>query len=158
MPRAVLSESVTRPADRSPADPPLADSSLADRFGGLTAHTILAGHDIAATAAAKRRIHRLTQAHAIDLESGAVAATAAAHGLPFVVIRAICDPADRDLPPAALLALGPHGAIGLGRVLRSVLANPRQIPALLALARDARTARRALLQLAARGGVDRPPS
>ena len=137
VPRAVLSDGVT-----SRANP-----SLAQSFGGLTAHTILGGRDVAADAAAKRRLYAATQAHAIDLESGAVAAMATAQGLPFIVIRAICDPAERDLPPAALIALGPHGTIRPWRVVRSAFAHPGQIAGLLALARDARLARRGLLRL-----------
>ncbi|MDR3530287.1 MAG: hypothetical protein P4L90_07030, partial [Rhodopila sp.] len=90
------------------------------------------------------------QAHAIDLESGAMARVAEAHGLPFIVVRAICDPAERDLPPAALVALDPEGGIGLIPVLRSVLKQPNQLPGLLALARDAGRARRALIGLAER--------
>lgn len=138
-------------------EPAQADASLAKRFGGLTAHTILGGCRIAADAATKRRLRAATQAHAIDLESATVARVAAAHDLPFIVIRAICDPAERDLPPAALLALDPNGAIGLWGVLRSVFGNPRQIPSLLALARDAKLARRALLRLAERTRSDRQP-
>ena len=121
---------------------------LAERFGGLTGHAILAGAEIAATAAAKRQLRVETGADAIDLESGAVARVAEAHGLPFVVVRAMCDPVERDLPQAALIALDAHGSIGLLNVLRSVLAHPLQIPTLLAIACDAARARRALLGLA----------
>ncbi len=78
-----------------------------------------------------------------------MAAVAALHGLPFVVIRAICDPADRDLPPAALAALNSAGVIGLGRVIASLLRAPRQLPLLLGLARDAGAARQALADFAA---------
>jgi adenosylhomocysteine nucleosidase len=125
-----------------------ADAALAERFGGLTGHTLLAGLDVAADAATKQRLYATTQAQAVDLESGAVARVAAAHRLPFVVVRAICDPAERDLPPAALIALNPDGGIGFWRVLRSVLLRPRQIPGLLALGRDAALARRALIAIA----------
>jgi adenosylhomocysteine nucleosidase len=125
-----------------------ADGMLADRFGGWSGHTILAGSSIAADAPMKRRLFAATGAHAIDIESGAVARVAGAHGLPFVAIRAICDPAERDLPPAALIALSPDGRVGLAGVLRSVLAQPWQIPALLGLALDAARGRRALLRLA----------
>jgi adenosylhomocysteine nucleosidase len=82
---------------------------------------------------------------AVDLESGAVARVAARHGLPFAVLRAVCDPAERDLPLAALAALDRRGSIGILRVLGSVVRQPAQIPALLALARDAAAARRALV-------------
>jgi adenosylhomocysteine nucleosidase len=134
----------------SQGEPLSADAFLAERFGGLTFHTILAGSAVASDAAEKRRLRAATQAHAIDLESGAVAQTAAAHGLPFIVVRAICDPAERELPPAALIALEPEGAIALRGVLGSVLTHPRQILGLLALARDAALARRALVRLARR--------
>jgi adenosylhomocysteine nucleosidase len=124
-----------------------ADAALAGRFGGLTGHCLLAGATIAADADTKRALFAATRAQAIDLESGRVAAIAAAHGLPFAVVRAICDPAERDLPPAALIALDQAGAIGLLAVLRSVLRQPGQVPGLLALARDAVRARRSLQRI-----------
>jgi adenosylhomocysteine nucleosidase len=125
-----------------------ADGVLAARFGGFSRHTMLGGSEVAVDAAAKQRLHASTGAHAIDLESGAVARVARAHGLAFVVVRAICDPAERDLPAAALVALDSRGGIGVGAVLWSVVARPWQIPGLLALARDAAHARRALVRLA----------
>lgn len=122
------------------------DPALNDRLGGATAHTILGAVGIAATFAAKQQLFVATGCAAVDMESGAVAEVAEAHGLPFAVLRAICDPAERDLPPAALCALNDSGAIGLLRVLASVIGHPKQLPALLALARDAATARRALVE------------
>ena len=83
----------------------------------------------------------------LDLESGAVARIAQAYELPFVVVRAICDPAERDLPPAALVALDPDGEIGLLPVMRSLMRQPGQIIELLTLARDAALARRALVRV-----------
>jgi adenosylhomocysteine nucleosidase len=106
--------------------------------------TLLAGETIAATAADKTVLHRATGAEAIDLETGPMAEAALAAGIPFATLRAICDPAGSDLPPAALAALNATGAIALARVLRSLAAQPAQLPALLALARDAALARRAL--------------
>jgi adenosylhomocysteine nucleosidase len=123
----------------------LADPALCRRLGGATPHRLLGADAIAATAADKHRLRQTTGTVAIDLESGAVAAVAQQHRLPFAVLRAICDPAERDLPPAALAALDQRGAIGLARVLGSLLAHPRQVPALLALAADATAARRALI-------------
>lgn len=126
------------------------DKGLAALFGGPTPHTLLAGSQIVADATSKRRLYVETNAHAIDLESGAVAKVASANGLPFLVVRAICDSAERDLPPAASVALDSKGNIGLVGVLLSVLRHPGQIPGLLALARDAARARRALIQLVER--------
>jgi adenosylhomocysteine nucleosidase len=124
-----------------------ADATLAAWFGGFTGHRLLAGETVAADATTKRALFTATGAQAIDLESGAVARVAASQGLPFAVVRAICDPAERDLPPAALIALDQHGAIGLLAVLGSVLRQPAQILALLALAGDAGRARRSLQRI-----------
>jgi adenosylhomocysteine nucleosidase len=126
-----------------------ADPALTEACGGATAEALFAGATIAATAADKAALYARTGAVAIDLESGEVAAAAAILGLPFVVVRAVCDPADRDLPPAALAALNSAGVIGLGRVLASLLRAPRQLPLLLGLARDASAARRTLADFAA---------
>lgn len=138
----------------SEGEPLCADAVLAARFGGLTGHTILAGSAVAVGAADKQRLYAATQAHAIDLESGAVARIANMSGLPFIVIRAVCDPAETDLPPAALIALSLDGKISVPNILRSVLAQPWQIPGLLALARDAALARRALIRLAERAQAE----
>jgi len=117
------------------------DPALLAWLGGPTDATIVAGAAIAATAADKASLFTITGADAIDLESGAVARAAAAAGIPFAVLRAICDPAERDLPPAALVALNAKGRIGGLRVLGAVLRQPRQIPALLVLSADAAAAR-----------------
>jgi adenosylhomocysteine nucleosidase len=119
--------------------------SLNDQCGGGTGHTLLGADGIAATVAAKQRLFVSSGCAAVDIESGPVARIAEARGMPFAVLRAICDPAERDLPPAALSALTDAGAIGFLAVLGSVLARPGQIPSLLALGRDAAAARRALV-------------
>ena len=135
----------------------LVDRSLAARFGGASDHTMLAGQHIVSDAAEKARLFAETGAHAVDLESGPVAHIAAAYGLPFAVVRAICDPAEQTLPEAALIALNPRGIIGFGGILGSVLGRPGQVPVLLALARNAGRARKSLISLAERfqAGVNR---
>jgi len=122
------------------------DAALAARLGGMTPHRLLAGTTIAATAASKKELWRTTGAHAIDLESGAVALVAGAEKIPFAVLRAICDPAARELPPAAQLALDQAGFIGVWRVLFSTARRPGQIFTLFALAADVAAAHRALRQ------------
>lgn len=126
------------------------DDALAAHLGGFNCHTMLGETAIIVTAEDKRDCWRETEANGVDLESGAVARIASAHNLPFAVLRAICDPANCSLPPAAQIALDHAGVIGLGRVLFSVLCDPRQIPDLFALADDAMTARKALKEHIAR--------
>jgi adenosylhomocysteine nucleosidase len=106
---------------------------------------VLGAEAVAATVKQKRYLHDQTSAVAIDLESGAVARVAVAHGLPFAALRVVCDPADRALPPAALVALNSRGCIGIWRVVSSLAARPGQLPVVLALAADAAVARRALV-------------
>jgi adenosylhomocysteine nucleosidase len=121
------------------------DAALAERLGGWSGGDLLAEHAVVVAASAKARLFAATGAAAMDLESGAVARVARWHGVRFAVLRAVCDPAGRDLPPAALAALDPAGAIGLRGVLASIVTNPGQLLALLCLARDAAAARRALI-------------
>ncbi len=121
-----------------------ADLALARRFGD-PAGAILATPEIVSSAAAKRAAWQASGAEAADMESGAVARVAARHGLPFAVLRAICDPAERDLPPASLTALDDRGRIQPMALLRSLARNPAQIGALIRVGRDAALARRALL-------------
>ena len=121
-----------------------ADPALLRWLGGSVGGTLLADEHVVAEAAEKARLFHATGAAAIDLESGEVARVALEHGLPFAALRAICDPAGRCLPPAALVALNAAGAIGGARVLLSVLRAPGQIPHLLRLAGDAARARRVL--------------
>lgn len=113
-------------------------ASLSLVVGGL-----LGADRIAATAAEKAALHRSTHAVAVDLESHRVAAAAARARVPFAILRAIADPAERDLPPAALVPLTAEGRPGV-RVLMSIIGRPYQLPALFQLARETRTALRAL--------------
>jgi adenosylhomocysteine nucleosidase len=124
----------------------MCDAALAEILGGATQNPMLAGQDIIALAAEKSRLFQVTKADAIDLESGAVARVALANNIPFAVLRAVADPADRNLPPAALNALNAAGKINFFAILASILANPGQIPALIQVGRDAAQARTALLK------------
>lgn len=126
------------------------DPILSARLGGQTGHVCLGTDQPAASVGEKQALHRRTGAALVDMESMAVAEAATEAGIPFAVLRAICDPADRDLPPAALVALTPDGKLAFGRLVRSILLGPGQIGALLGLARDAAAARRVLRDRATR--------
>jgi hopanoid-associated phosphorylase len=104
-----------------------------------------------ATVAAKAAL-RATGAVAVDTESHAIA-RAAGRSVPFVVVRAIADPAAMALPPAALVAPRPDGGIAVHRVLASVAVRPTQIPDLIRLARASRAAFAALRHAAAALGA-----
>lgn len=101
---------------------------------------MLGASEPAASPSRKAELFRQTGAIAVDLESHLVARVAADAKRPFLVLRAVADPASRALPPAAVNGLDEQGAPALGRVLASVLRQPGQIPALLRLAGDTRQA------------------
>jgi hopanoid-associated phosphorylase len=101
----------------------------------------LAGVDLAVLGAeAKATLRAQTGAAAVDMESHIAAAHAAEHGIPFAAIRAVCDPAERSLPPWIAAALRPDGGTDVPAILRHLLAQPTDLPQLVRLARDANAA------------------
>jgi adenosylhomocysteine nucleosidase len=92
----------------------------------------------------KQALHTETGAAAVDMESHIAAKIAATHGIPFVACRAIIDPADKPLPPAALIGLRPDGTADIPAVFLSVVQKPSQLAALVRTACDAWIARAAL--------------
>jgi hopanoid-associated phosphorylase len=118
---------------------------LVEQIGAIEG-PVLGARMVVATKADKRRAWQETGAIAVDMESAVVARAAAALGIPFLVLRAIADPATRALPPAALLPLADDGTPDVRRVLGSVMRRPQQLPTLLAVAREALQALEALVE------------
>jgi adenosylhomocysteine nucleosidase len=117
--------------------------ALADARGGAVAGS----RRLLNTPAEKRALRRRSGALAVDMESHIVAEAAAAAGLPFVVVRAIGDPAERALPPAALAFIHPGGGIRPGAV-GGLLARPWELGGLIRLGLETRAALRALRRAA----------
>ena len=65
-----------------------------------------------------------------DMESHIVAEAAARFELPFVVLRCVSDGAEDQLPPAVEVMMRPDGGVDVGAVVKSVRAEPGQIPLL----------------------------
>jgi len=95
---------------------------------------------------AKRALYLKTGAVAVDMESHVVARVGAARGLPVAAIRVITDPAMRGLPKAALAAMRPNGTTDIAAMIRSLLQRPRELPALVRTALDARAARATMIR------------
>ncbi|MEM9706084.1 MAG: hypothetical protein AAF850_08405 [Pseudomonadota bacterium] len=110
----------------------------------LIAGLIYGSDGIIADIAEKERLFREHAAIAVDMESHGAAQAASAHGVPFIAIRAIADPAERTLPKAALGAVKEDGSTDVLRVLTTVVKNlpsaPSQLAALGKLGVDARAA------------------
>jgi adenosylhomocysteine nucleosidase len=97
-----------------------------------------------ADAGAKTAAHAITGALAVDMESHIAAVVAQRHGLPFAVARVVSDAADRSLPRAAQAGMAADGRMDIGAVLRALVADPRQLPALIRVGAEAGTAFREL--------------
>jgi hopanoid-associated phosphorylase len=119
---------------------------LANRLPGAARGLLLGIDTIAADVAQKAALHRATGALAVDMESHVAARVAARHRLPFAVARVVCDPAHRALPPAARIGMRPDGRMDVSAVLRGLLAQPGQLPALIVTAWEAERSFRSLLR------------
>ncbi len=95
---------------------------------------------------AKRALYLKTGAIAVDMELHIVATVGLQHELPVAAIRVITDPAKRALPASAVAAMRSNGTTNIGAMLRSVLSRPRELPALVQTALDARAARATLVR------------
>jgi adenosylhomocysteine nucleosidase len=105
--------------------------------------TLLTSARAIETPAEKAAAFRDTGAAAVDMESAAVAEVAAAHGLPFIAVRVIVDTAG-DALPAAVVAASRAGRVEIWGLIAGLVAAPREIAALIRLARRYRMAMRSL--------------
>ncbi|QEO17495.1 phosphorylase family protein [Acetobacter vaccinii] len=125
------------------------DPTLRHILGGNQAGTIsgplLHSDDVVLDAAHKAELFAASGCKALDMESAFLARAAEEAGLPFAVLRVVCDPADRTLPPVAGCVLSPDGGLKIGALLLSLLRAPGQIGGLINLGRDAAKARTAML-------------
>jgi adenosylhomocysteine nucleosidase len=137
----VLESQVTRSTDAAWSN------SLLEVIAGASYAPILGVDAPVAEPTMKRDLHRATGAAAVDMESHVVARLAAAHGLAFAAMRVIVDPADRAIPPAAVLGMGRDGGADIWAVVRNLIAHPSQLSLLARVAADAITARAELLRV-----------
>lgn len=111
---------------------------------GAKTGALFGADDIIQTAGKKAALFHNHGALAVDMESHGAARAAASAGAPFLAIRAIADPADRALPPAALNAVAADGSTRTLATLGAALIDPRQFPALLKLGKDSEAALKTL--------------
>jgi hopanoid-associated phosphorylase len=119
---------------------------LAARLREATRGLLIGVDAVVASSTEKAELHRATGALAVDMESHVAMCVAQRHRLPFAAARVVCDPAHRTLPPAARIAMKPDGRVDFLAVMRSLLAHPAQLPALVQTGRDAEQAFGSLLR------------
>lgn len=144
-PGAIIIPSAVRAwGDTWSCDPTLRHILGGDQQGTIKA-PLLHNDDVVLLAQHKADLFASTQCAALDMESGFLARAAREAGLPFAILRVVCDPATRSLPPVTACVLSPDGGLNIGLLLRSLLRHPSQIGGLISLGRDAGLARKAML-------------
>jgi len=141
----VVADAVLVDGESLPTDPAWT-SRLAARLPEAARGVLLGVNAMVADATQKASLHRTTGAVAVDMESHIVARVARRHRLPFAAARVISDAAHHNLPPATRVGMRLDGGMDLPAVLRSLLANPGQLPALIRTGLEAERGFRALLR------------
>lgn len=124
-------------------DPAWRAWAIAALSGQVAGGTLVAAEAAVTTPAAKAAL-AAAGGGIVDMETAALAEAAADSGTPLLVLRAVCDPAAREVPAALLALLDADGRLRW----RSLPAALRDLPAALPLAMDSRRAHRSLRQAA----------
>jgi hopanoid-associated phosphorylase len=141
----VVADAVRDAGEAMPTDPEWTDR-LVRRLPRAAKGLLLGVDALVATTAQKAALYRTIGAIAIDMESHIAARIARRHGLPFVSARVISDAGHRTLPPAARVGMRKDGGLDLLAVLKSLLAAPWQLPALIRTGLEAELGFQALLR------------
>ncbi len=146
----ILGDAVIVGEGRYPCDPAWLVRARA-RLPAARVGPVAASDRIVGTRAEKRAL-AAGGALAVDMESGAVAAVARECGLPFLVLRAVADRADDEIPAAAAAALLPGQ--GARAFTLALIRRPQAVPALVRLGWRTGSGLRALGRAARALGAD----
>jgi hopanoid-associated phosphorylase len=111
-------------------------SALPDAHAGR----MLGGDRMVASAREKTRLLHESGADAVDMESHILTACAQRADVPYAIVRAVSDPADRALPTSAMAGMKPDGQTNVAGVVAALARRPWELPALLRTAREAQRA------------------
>jgi adenosylhomocysteine nucleosidase len=142
-PGAVVAARVAQTAQQDSqeaSDPVLLD--LACSCGARTVDVSLSCEHIVATVDEKEGLRE--SGEVVEMESAHILASARASRVPAVVVRAISDAADEDLPVDFQRILDSHGHLKIGGLLKEVGLSPYRIPLLIQFCRQSRAAARSL--------------
>jgi adenosylhomocysteine nucleosidase len=106
----------------------------------IASGALLGSDGLIAEPSAKAQRFAATGALAVDMESHGVAEAAHAAGLPFLVVRAIADPAGLALPSSVRQSLHPDGGLRILSILGRLALRPGEWRAVAALAGHSRKA------------------
>jgi hypothetical protein len=99
---------------------------------------------IATTVAEKKKLREQTGADAVEMESAAIHAVCAEHGIPCVTVRVISDTANEDLPLDFNALAKPDKNLDYGKLFLAIAKSPGKIGALIALQKKTQSAAKQL--------------
>jgi uridine phosphorylase len=102
---------------------------------------------VATTVAEKKKLRAETGADAVEMESAAIHAVCAEHGIPCATIRVISDTANEDLPLDFNRLSKPDKSLDYGRLFLAVARSPEKIGALMKLQKQTQFAAERLAEV-----------
>jgi adenosylhomocysteine nucleosidase len=119
-------------------------AALADHFSGhlfrIAGGTTVTTRSIVRKVTADKQIAKEIVNPVLDMETSAVAETAASSGIPLVAIRAISDAAEEELLFSLDEITDREQNIRISKVLITIAKNPRILPQMLRLAKNSKLA------------------
>ena len=121
--------------------------SLCDRLKrhvSLHTDSMVESTTVVCTPSEKSILFRRTGAIGVDMESAAVGAVAQEAGVPFMVVRAVADPADTAIPRSTFNAFDEFGRVISLRLIEGLVRHPTELFALFRVGRNYRAAQKTL--------------
>jgi uridine phosphorylase len=118
------------------------NSQLSTRLlaAGAKPATFFCADRIATTVAEKTKLRYETMADAVEMESAAIHAVCAEHGIPCATVRVISDTANEDLPLDFNALTKPDKSLDYGKLFLAIARSPGKIGALMELQKKTRFA------------------
>jgi adenosylhomocysteine nucleosidase len=112
--------------------------NLASAAGARTLDMFLTSETILVTASEKQAL--AATGSVVEMESAHILAAASGRGVPVVVVRAISDAADEDLPVDFRQIVDSRGRVRYSPLMKELALHPHRVPLLVQFARQTRAA------------------
>lgn len=123
---------------------PILSTDLAHKIPEAHCGGVWGSETLIPSALEKHNLYQSSQCLIVDMESQCAAEIASTAGIPFGVIRTVCDGANMDVPPLVMDAINEDGRVNYGQALKSLVRHPLQVKRLLHVHKSMQVALKAL--------------